>query len=69
MGNVTKANVGKPVKTHDKIQSLVITRKWIVYKSGPYINAYTAAAFVNRRYIDVCKMLKDKVLYEYVKNK
>ena len=68
-----KENVGKPITTHEHLQRMVKNKKWIVLEivlgKHSTFKSYVAAAFVNRRYIEVCEYLKKGWIFEYKKNK
>jgi len=66
---MNKSNIGKPIKTHKQLESLVKSKTWIVVMEGKTYNHYVSAYFVNGGYLRLCSLLRNKKLFEYKKNK
>lgn len=70
---MNKSNVGKPITTHEHLEKITRAKKWIVIskrvKGKMNYTHQVAAYFVNSRYLKLCDMLRQGMLFEYKKNK
>jgi len=65
-----KSRIGKPILTTSELLDAVTNKEWIVIKANPNNTigfTAVAAAFINRRFIEVIEMMQDKRLYKYKK--